>query len=201
MNISDAEKTRIRQEWLNREHQLTRSSRDKMSADKFLPLKPLGRGAFGTVQLVKEKSTNVVYAMKILDKTRMLRENQESHVRAERDLLSEAASTDSCKWLVRLIYSFQDVDYLYFCMEYLQGGDLLSLLIQFDTFPEDMARFYAAEMLMCLEETHKLGYVHRDCKPDNFLIDGRGHLKLGDCGLATDFHWSHESKYYELVRK
>lgn len=56
-------------------------------------------------------------------------------------------------------------------------------------------------MVLCIEETHRLGYVHRDIKPDNFLIDARGHLRLGDCGLATDFHWSHETKYYEAVRK
>jgi serine/threonine protein kinase len=60
---------------------------------------------------------------------------------------------------------------------------------------------YTAEMVLCIEETHRLGYVHRDIKPDNFLIDARGHLRLGDCGLATDFHWSHETKYYESVRK
>jgi serine/threonine protein kinase len=64
-----------------------------------------------------------------------------------------------------------------------------------------MTIFYAAEMVNCIEETHRLGYVHRDIKPDNFLIDAQGHLKLGDCGLATDFHWSHETEFYDVVRK
>ena len=201
LGVSDSEKTKIREEWMTRERVLTRISREKMTADMFAPLKPLGKGAFGFVQLVRELETQRVYAMKILKKEDMLRRHQESHVRAERDMLSDAAADDSCRWLVKLIYSFQDLNHLYFVMEYCPGGDLLSLLIQFDTFPEEMARFYAAEMVLCIEETHRLGYVHRDIKPDNFLLDARGHLRLGDCGLATDFHWSHETKYYEVLRK
>ena len=201
MGLHESEKTKIRQEWLLKEHHLTRMAREKMRVDQFQALKPLGKGAYGLVQLVREKSTGTVYAMKILQKEQMLQQKQESHVRAERDLLSEAASDDKCRWLVKLVYSFQDLHNLYFVMEYLPGGDLLSLLIQFDVFPEPMAKFYAAEMLCSLEEVHRLGYVHRDVKPDNFLIDARGHLKLGDCGLATDFHWSHETSYYEAIRK
>lgn len=201
LGMSDDEKMKIREEWMTRERVLTRISREKLNIDLFDPIRPLGKGAFGLVQLVREKSTGMVYALKLLQKEAMLRENQESHVRAERDLLSDAASDESCRWLVKLIYSFQDVNNLYFVMEYLPGGDLLSLLIQYDTFPEQMTKFYAAEMVLCIEEAHRLGYVHRDIKPDNFLIDARGHLKLGDCGLATDFHWSHETQYYDVIRK
>jgi serine/threonine protein kinase len=201
LGLSDSEKTKIRKDWLEREAMVSRLSRQKVSINQFEVLKPLGKGAFGVVQLVREKSTGQVHAMKVLRKESMLRRNQESHVRAERDLLSDAASDQTSKWLVKLIYSFQDLDHLYFVMEYLPGGDLLSLLILHDTFPEDMARFYAAEMVQCVEEVHRLGYLHRDIKPDNFLIDARGHLRLGDCGLATDFHWSHETQFYQELRK
>lgn len=105
--------------------------------------------------------------MKQLRKGDMLRHNQEGYVRAERDLLRDASSTS--RWIVRLQYSFQDQESLYLVMEYMGGGDLLSLLIAKDTFEEGWARFYLAEMVLALEETHRLGYVHRDVKPDSEL--------------------------------
>ncbi|KAJ3321039.1 hypothetical protein HDU93_003439, partial [Gonapodya sp. JEL0774] len=86
-------------------------------------------------------------------------------------------------------------------MEYMAGGDLLGLLIRKDIFEEDFARFYAAEMVLCIEEAHKHGVCHRDVKPDNFLFDAQGHIRLSDFGLATDFHWAHDSSYYDDMRQ
>lgn len=129
--------------------------------------------------------------MKQLRKADMLRKGQEGHVRAERDLL--AAASTSTRWTVRLAYSFQDVDNLYLVMTFMSGGDLLTLLIEKDTFPESMARFYIAEMVLAISETHRvLGAIHRDVKPDNFLFDANGHIAISDFGLASDMHWSHD---------
>lgn len=58
------------------------------------------------------------------------------------------------------------------------GGDLLNLLMENDTFDEEMTRFYVAEMVLALEEIHKLGYVHHSIKPDNFLFDKEGISRL-----------------------
>lgn len=77
------------------------------------------------------------------------------------------------------------------------GGDLLNLLMESDTFDEEMTRFYVAEMVLALEEIHKLGYVHHSIKPDNFLFDKDGHIKISDFGLSTDLHWTHDTRYYE----
>ncbi|XP_056145407.1 serine/threonine-protein kinase LATS2 isoform X2 [Lampris incognitus] len=116
-----------------------------------------------------------------------------AHVKAERDILAEADN----EWVVRLYYSFQDRDSLYFVMDYIPGGDMMSLLIRMGVFPELLARFYVAELTLAIESVHKMGFIHRDIKPDNILIDLDGHIKLTDFGLCTGFRWTHNSKYYQ----
>lgn len=73
-------------------------------------------------------------------------------------------------------------------MEYMAGGDFLGLLIRENILEEHVTRHYVAEMVICVEEAHRLGFIHRDIKPDNFLIDAHGHLKISDFGLAFDGH-------------
>lgn len=136
----------------------------------------------------------------------MLRKSQEGHVKAEKDLLAAAASQGSPigsapSWIVKLHYAFQDVDNLYLVLDYMGGGDLLNLLVALDTFSEEMTKFYVAEMILSLQETHSLGYIHRDIKPDNFLFTPDGHIRVSDFGLATDLHWAHDTHYYEHQRQ
>lgn len=99
-----------------------------------------------------------------------------------------------------LIASFQDAANLYLVMEYMPGGDFLGLLIRENTLHETVARFYIAEMILCVEAVHALRCIHRDIKPDNFLISASGHLKISDFGLAFDGHWSHDTSYYNSHR-
>jgi serine/threonine protein kinase len=138
-----------------------------------------------------------VYAMKVIRKAEMIRNCQEGHVRAERDFL---VASEASRWVVPLIASFQDVNNLYLVMDYMVGGDFLGLLIRKDTLREDWARFYVAEMIMCIEETHRHCWIHRDVKPDNFLISASGHLKISDFGLSFGGHWSHDQAYYNSHR-
>ena len=134
-----------------------------------------------------------VFAMKVIRKAEMLRTGQEGHLRAERDFL---VASEGCRWIIPLVASFQDSNNLYLVMEYMLGGDFLALLIRKQTLSEDVTRWYIAEMVLCVEEAHKLQWIHRDIKPDNFLISGSGHLKISDFGLAFDGHWSHDQSYY-----
>uniref|UniRef100_A0A8D2ZPN9 non-specific serine/threonine protein kinase n=1 Tax=Scophthalmus maximus TaxID=52904 RepID=A0A8D2ZPN9_SCOMX len=158
-----------------------------------LGIKTLGIGAFGEVCLARKEDTGALYAMKTLRKKDVLLRNQVAHVKAERDILAEADN----EWVVRLYYSFQDRDNLYFVMEYIPGGDMMSLLIRLGIFKEELAQFYIAELTCAVESVHKMGFIHRDIKPDNILIDRDGHIKLTDFGLCTGFRWTHDSKYYQ----
>ena len=139
------------------------------------------------------KYTSGVYAMKVIRKSEMLRTSQEGHLRAERDFLVASAKS---RWVVPLVASFQDSQNLYLVMEYMVGGDFLGLLMRQGILPERATRWYIAEMILCVEEAHKLLWIHRDIKPDNFLISASGHLRIADFGLAFDGHWSHDQGYY-----
>lgn len=102
-------------------------------------------------------------------------------------------------WVVQLYLSFQDTSHLYLLMEFLPGGDLMTMLIKYDTFSEDVTRFYIGEIVLAIEAVHKLGFIHRDIKPDNILIDKSGHIKLSDFGLSTGFQKMHDSAYYQKM--
>ncbi|SCV71888.1 BQ2448_4582 [Microbotryum intermedium] len=200
LTLNDQQRRCVREAWKLSETEYLREMRQRVGVNSFVKLKTIGHGAFGVVSLVKEKGTGEVFAMKQLRKTDMLRKGQEGHVRAERDLLATAST--STRWTVRLAYSFQDVDHLYLVMTYMGGGDLLTLLIERDTFKESFAKFYIAEMICAIQETHTvLGAIHRDVKPDNFLFDSNGHIAISDFGLATDFHWAHDGAYFEQQRR
>lgn len=176
-----------------KESNYIRLRRAKMDKSMFTKIKVVGVGAFGEVSLVRKKETNAYYAMKTLRKSEVLRRNQVAHVKAERDILAEADN----EWVVKLYYSFQNQKNLYFVMDYIPGGDLMALLIKFGIFEESLAKFYISELVLAIESVHKLGFIHRDIKPDNILIDKNGHIKLTDFGLCTGFRWTHDSKYYQ----
>ncbi|KAI9476846.1 kinase-like domain-containing protein, partial [Coemansia mojavensis] len=144
-------------------------------------LKPISKGAYGSVFLAKKRSTGVYYAIKILKKADMIAKNQISNVKAERAIMM--AQTGS-PFVVRLLYTFQSRTNLYLVMEYLNGGDCAALLKAIGMLPEEWTRQYLAEVVLGIEDLHARNVVHRDLKPDNLLIDAEGHLKLTDFGLS-----------------
>jgi len=153
----------------------------KLTFSDFQTVKIIGRGAFGEVRLVRKKDDEKLYALKKMKKAKLLKNDQVAYARQERDLMTMADN----EWIVNLQFSFQDPQYLYLVMEYLAGGDLMTLLINKQFLTEDQTRFFIAEIIMAIESIHKLEYVHRDIKPDNILIGVDGHIKLSDFGLCT----------------
>nr|XP_058939436.1 serine/threonine-protein kinase LATS1 isoform X2 [Kogia breviceps] len=193
VGLSQDAQDQMRKMLCQKESNYIRLKRAKMDKSMFVKIKTLGIGAFGEVCLARKVDTKALYATKTLRKKDVLLRNQVAHVKAERDILAEADN----EWVVRLYYSFQDKDNLYFVMDYIPGGDMMSLLIRMGIFPENLARFYIAELTCAVESVHKMGFIHRDIKPDNILIDRDGHIKLTDFGLCTGFRWTHDSKYYQ----
>ncbi|XP_058238687.1 citron rho-interacting kinase isoform X1 [Hemibagrus wyckioides] len=142
----------------------------------------VGRGRFAEVQVVKEKATGDVYAMKVMDKDTLRTQDNVAFYEEERAILALGTSP----WIPQLQHAFQDQDNVYLVMEYLPGGDLMALLNRYeDQFDESMAQFYLAELVQAIHTVHQMGYVHRDIKPENVLIDRTGHIKLADFGSAS----------------
>jgi len=182
LQIDEDKKSQVLENSARLESEHLRNRRNKMSVDAFEQLDIIGRGAFGEVRLVREHDSGQVYAMKKLRKSEMVSKGQVHHVRAELDVMSQV--DDSNPWVVKLHYSFSDDDFLYLVMEYVPGGDLMSLLMRRDILTEEETRFYIAQTVLAIDSLHKLSYIHRDIKPDNLLIDSEGHIKLTDFGLV-----------------
>ncbi|XP_038675294.1 serine/threonine-protein kinase 38 isoform X2 [Scyliorhinus canicula] len=190
--LGDDEKRMRRSQHARKETEFLRLKRTRLGLDDFESLKVIGRGAFGEVRLVQKKDTGHIYAMKILRKSDMLEKEQVGHIRAERDILVEADS----QWVVKMFYSFQDKLNLYLIMEFLPGGDMMTLLMKKDTLSEEETQFYIAETVLAIDSIHQMGFIHRDIKPDNLLLDSKGHVKLSDFGLCTGLKKAHRTEFY-----
>lgn len=151
------------------------------SIKDFEIVKPISKGAFGSVYLSKKKSTGDYFAIKVLKKADMVAKNQVTNVKAERAIMMFQGESD---FVAKLYWTFSSKDYLYLVMEYLNGGDCASLIKVLGGLPEDWAKKYLGEVILGVEHLHSRGIVHRDLKPDNLLIDQKGHLKLTDFGLS-----------------
>jgi len=200
LKLDEEKQKRMKRELAKKETEFTRLRRTKMSPNAFESIKIIGRGAFGEVRLVRMKATGDLFAMKKLKKSEMIKKEQVAHVRAERDVLADSNyAYQKNPWVVQLYYSFQDANYLYLIMEYVPGGDMMTMLIKYDTFDEDQTRFYIVETILALESIHQLDYIHRDIKPDNLLLDAKGHIKLSDFGLCTGLETNRLSQMYKLL--
>lgn len=193
---------------------MLRRRRTKLRVDQFHIIAQVGQGGYGEVYLARKQETGEVCALKKMQKRTLFkmdevsaevpkvhnvfqRQPQIRHVLVERDILTATKTP----WLVRLLYAFQDAEHVYLAMEYVPGGDFRTLLNNSGVLKEEHARFYISEMFAAVNELHKLGYIHRDLKPEvcrpsigtsplanlpqNFLVDSTGHVKLTDFGLAT----------------
>ncbi|OMJ28019.1 Serine/threonine-protein kinase nrc-2 [Smittium culicis] len=153
-----------------------------VSPSSFTKIKLLGMGDVGKVYLVKEKTSGRLYAMKVLNKSEMIKRNKIKRVLAEQEILSTA----NFPFVVTLYHSFQSEERLYFCMDYCLGGEFFRVLQSRPgkCLSEQDSKFYAAEVVCALEYLHLNGYIYRDLKPENILLHETGHIMLTDFDLS-----------------
>ena len=215
LKLNPEEKNLIKKEFLEKNLNFSKRERKKISARDYIPIKIIGRGAFGEVRLCRKKENNSL-PLKKSKKTQKSFKNlknspngeiweipkKNDYVAIKKLKKSEMVYKNQIKhlnaektvlleageeWVPKMYKSFKDKKYLYLVMEYMPGGDLMNLFIKKDVLSEEESKFYIAEILLAIESLHKMNYIHRDLKPDNILIGKDGHIKLSDFGLCAKY--------------
>ncbi|KAL5019256.1 hypothetical protein ScPMuIL_004978 [Solemya velum] len=152
----------------------------KKTPEDFIFGKVIGEGSYSTVYLAKELSSGKEFAIKVLEKKHIMRERKGDYVMREKEVLMKL----NHPFFIRLYYTFQDEDRLYFVLSYAKRGELLDYLNKLSSFDEHCSRFYIAEMVLALQYLHDLGIIHRDLKPENVLLNDDMHILITDFGSA-----------------
>lgn len=167
----------------------TSKTKRTISLEAFKIIKVIGKGSFGKVFLVRQKSTSKLYAMKVLKKDYIIRKNQVEHTKTERSVLGYVHHP----YIVGLNMAFQTSDKLFFVLDYCSGGELFFHLGKVGCFQENRSKFYAAQIILALEYVHKMDVIYRDLKPENVLLDDLGNVRLTDFGLSKEGVSDHSS--------
>ncbi|KAK4777772.1 hypothetical protein SAY87_017959 [Trapa incisa] len=178
----------------------TGGSSPELNLDNLRVLKVLGRGAMGTVFLVRNispsssSSSSGLFALKVFDKSSAI-SKLDSDRRARWELsvlssLSRSSTNGYHPFLPHLIGSFETEDLLGWAIPYCPGGDLNAIRYrQADrVFSPAVIKFYLAEITCALEHLHSGGIAYRDLKPENVLIQQSGHITLTDFDLSRHFN-------------
>jgi serine/threonine protein kinase len=152
----------------------------RVGIDDFTRISMIGRGTYGKVMLVRKNDDKRLFAMKAMSKKMLQDYGQIEQTKTERNVLLQTVHP----FLVGAHYTFQSETKLFLVLDYVPGGELFLRLKQEQRFSEQRSRLYAAEILLGLGHLHSLGFVYRDLKPENVLVDANGHLKLTDFGLV-----------------
>ncbi|KZF21595.1 Pkinase-domain-containing protein [Xylona heveae TC161] len=159
-----------------------RTTKGKYNLADFDFQRTLGTGSFGRVHMVQSKHNQRFYAVKVLKKAQVVKMKQVEHTNDERRMLQKVKHP----FLITLWGTFQDSKNLYMVMDFIEGGELFSLLRKSQRFPNPVAKFYAAEVTLALDYLHSMHIIYRDLKPENLLLDRHGHLKITDFGFAKE---------------
>lgn len=157
-------------------------TKGKYALKDFQIMRTLGTGSFGRVHLVRLVHNGRYYAIKVLKKAQVVKMKQVEHTNDERKMLKLIDHP----FIIRMWGTFQDSKNLFIVMDYVEGGELFSLLRKSKRFPSPVAKFYSAEVVLALDYLHLHNIIYRDLKPENILIDRYGHIKITDFGFAKE---------------
>ena len=158
----------------------------------FEKIKTIGRGSVGKVYLVKYTPNNKLYAMKSMRKDQIISDGIVDNILVERNILL----LNQCNFLLTLSFFKQTSERLYLITPFIKGGDLFNKLKTDGFFPEDLVKFYAAQIAIAIQHLHDLGFAYRDLKPENILIDEEGYLKLCDFGSSVKIKGTEKEKTF-----
>ncbi|KAL4499812.1 hypothetical protein ABPG72_015161 [Tetrahymena utriculariae] len=171
---------------------ISANSRKNLSIQDFIIDRPLGKGAFGQVYLVTKKDNQKKYAMKTIKKIDMVKLQLIEATILEKTILLKS----SHPFIVQLKYCIQTEKKIYLIMEYIQGGELFTLLKHCGQFTEKVAKFIIAEIILGIQYLHEtLKIIYRDIKPENILLTKTGHIKISDFGLSKEFQNKDEKTF------
>ncbi|KAF9209955.1 hypothetical protein BGZ49_009231 [Haplosporangium sp. Z 27] len=160
--------------------------RKKASIEDFQLIRVLGKGCMGKVMLVREHKSKKLFALKAISKEWVILQREIEHTKSERNILANVARI-SHPFLIKLRHSFQSNAQLFMVLDYYPGGDIATQLAKWHRFEPERCLFYAAEIVLGIEELHRQGIVYRDLKPENILLALDGHIVLTDFGLSKQF--------------
>lgn len=159
-----------------------RAQRGKQWALKDFEIgKPLGRGKFGSVYLAREKRTKYIVAIKVLQKSQLLKAGVEHQLRREIEIQSHLRH----RHILRMYGYFYDSKRIYLILEYSPGGELYKVLQRKGTFPEKTSARYISDLARAFDYCHTKHVIHRDIKPENLLIGAQGEIKIADFGWSV----------------
>ena len=159
-----------------------KSKHKKVKLEDFKFIRLIGVGSYGKIYVASKKSSNKLYAIKILNKKNIYNPTEKQNIRTERAVLAKL----NHPFIMKLYYAFQTKVSLYFITQFMHGGELNYHIYKEKNnyFSEEKTRFYAAEITVAINYLHMNNCIYRDLKPENVLIDKDGHIKLIDFGLS-----------------
>jgi serine/threonine protein kinase len=164
---------------------------DRVGTTHFKFMYCIGRGGFGKVWKVQYTKDQQYYAMKEMQKARIMSRRSLNSVMAERQFLTQLRHP----FIVNMMYAFQDMDNIYLVSNLMTGGDLRFHIGKRINFDEAQTKFIVACLTVSLQYIHENQIIHRDIKPENLVFDSNGYLKVTDFGIAKIFQRenSHET--------
>ena len=187
---------KVNKEVQKRESQLIKTNKivtsKKVELEDFEIIKTIGRGSVGKILLVKFIRTGDLYSIKSMRKDQLLSESLIDNVLDEKIILSEG----QCEFILQLSFFFQSPERIYFVTPFMKGGDLYHKLKIEGNLPEDLVKFYGAQIAIALQHLHEFGIAYRDLKPENILIDEDGYIKLCDFGASIHFQGTKKEKTF-----